>query len=470
MPKKDDQRTLTREGLQAIRIELATVYTQMQRPMVVLSSTGKDSSATVQVVLEMLLSLPPERRTQPVYIVSGDVGGGEMPQVRKRIYRTRDLINGFAAEHNLPVEAHVARPLLRNMFWVCLIGRGYAAPTARFAWCQIRLKIDPISRLVREEIIARHGTVVQVLGKRFSESSRRAQSMRKHAVPDSSFDFEYSPEFPGSVQYSPFRWATTKDIWWYLTTYPNPISALYNLQLKALYQEADNNKECPVTNDGTQPTCGGSRFGCFHCTVSKNSSLHSLVESPQYEWMWPLAEVHAYLQMTTDPAVKLIYREPKYTPSGRIKPLTRDPSRPTPGKYKLPVRRTILEMLLKAQEQCREEGPDPNLELISLDEIRAIRYLWLSAEAENRLREAANGPVSQKLLDVRVPAMIEQWYDHPELAPDDHARAIVERVLGLDIGPWSPDDARLLDKPAERHQSKARQMVMDLFGEQEVAA
>ena len=128
-----------------------------------------------------------------------------------------------------------------------------------------------------------------------------------------------------------------------------------------------------------------------------------------------------------------VYRDPKVGPNGQITMLTRDPHTPTPGKYKLAVRLRLLEMVLTAQTAMRRDGPYPGLTLLRPEDIRAIRHLW------------------------------RQHPDYPQDGSDP-ARAIVQRAAGIDIGPWSPNDARLLDLPPRQEVGQeAEQLVLSIF-------
>ena len=52
--------------------EIKYVYKSDERPWVIGYSGGKDSTAVVELVYKMLLSLPNEQRKKNVYIVSSD--------------------------------------------------------------------------------------------------------------------------------------------------------------------------------------------------------------------------------------------------------------------------------------------------------------------------------------------------------------------------------------------------------------
>ena len=53
-------------------------------------------------------------------------------------------------ENKLPIIPHRLVPEVTNTFWVNLIGRGYPYPRRDFRWCTDRMKIDPLTALLRK--------------------------------------------------------------------------------------------------------------------------------------------------------------------------------------------------------------------------------------------------------------------------------------------------------------------------------
>ena len=182
-----------------------------------------------------------------------------------------------------------------------------------------------------------------------------------------------------------------------------------------MYKQDAEGGECPLVIDKSQPACGSGRFGCWHCSVTEtNRSLYAFVDDN--DWAWPLVEIYEYLANTTVPANKAEYRDPKILPNGSIKMLDRDPVTAMPGKYKFAIRKLLLEMMLRAQRDMRRDGPDSNITLLRVDDLRAIRHLWM------------------------------QHNDYPHDGSDP-AREIAV-AFGIDLSDYHADDARLLDLPA----------------------
>ena len=122
------------EHLQLSREDILEIYQADARPWVIGYSGGKDSTAVVRLVFEALSSLPSEKRTKPVFVVSSDTLV-ETPMVVTIIGDSLDKMGRAALELGLPINvAPPVTPKSDDTFWVNLIGRGYPAPTRQFRW------------------------------------------------------------------------------------------------------------------------------------------------------------------------------------------------------------------------------------------------------------------------------------------------------------------------------------------------
>src|SRR5437660_12865479 len=93
--------TLGGATLEELRRELILVYLADQRPWVIGYSGGKDSTAVLRLVYEALLSLPVEKRTKPVFVVSSDTLV-ETPIVVGLIGETLAKVQAAALRDRLP--------------------------------------------------------------------------------------------------------------------------------------------------------------------------------------------------------------------------------------------------------------------------------------------------------------------------------------------------------------------------------
>ena len=355
--------------------EINDLYKADRRPWVIGFSGGKDSTVALQLVWEALRRLPESERAKPVHVISSDTLV-ESPVITAYIGGILAKINAAAKQQAMPFTAEMVYPLLGDTFWVNMIGRGYPAPYRRFRWCTDRLKIQPANRFI-EEKVTRYGEVIIVLGVRRAESATRAQVMSLHRKTGELLSRHSS--LRSAWVYAPIEHFTTDDVWSYLLSVKSPWGA-DNRQLLTMYRNAQAG-ECPLVVDTTTPSCGNSRFGCWTCTVvERDKSMEAIIDSGE-SWMEPLLELRDRLAATRDPESKHEYREVRRR-NGRIQQWGENDDKIVWGPYKLDVRRDILRHLLEAQEKVRQTGPDPNLELISQDQLHEIRRIWRVDEGD----------------------------------------------------------------------------------------
>ena len=355
-----------RRALSDIYDEIRKVYLNDNRPWILGFSGGKDSTCMVQLVWRALSELSQEKLQKNIYIVSSDTLV-ESPQIVDRITGSLEKIDKAAKKSHIPISTNLLRPPISDTFWVRVLGLGYPAPTVMFRWCTDMLKIANADRFIKERV-SEYGEVIVLLGTRKSESTTRQQTMNLLEIENSVLS--HHKKFAQTYVYTPLVDFETDDVWKYLLQNKNPWGDS-NRDLLALYQDA-NASECPLVVDTSTPSCGGGRFGCWTCTVvDKQKSLDSMIENGQ-EWMEPLAELRYELKKTQEPEmwpkIRQITRR-----NGRVD-LKNDGSDYTPGPYTLEFRKEYLEKLLRGQLKVREH--DPDMTLISDDEIHEIQRIW----------------------------------------------------------------------------------------------
>ena len=376
------------------------VYMADKRPWVIGYSGGKDSSAVMTLVYFALLGLKPEDRHKPVFVVASDTLV-ETPMVVDHVDKSLKLIEEGARREGLPITSHKVVPKSNNTFWANLLGKGYPAPTRNFRWCTERMKIDPVSTFIKERV-SEYDEVIVVLGSRSQESASRAQVIKKHKIDGS--DLAVHTTLNNAFIYTPIDTWSVDDVWkilrlchlkteetpygtknkWldkYDLEWENPWGGK-NLVLWNLYKDSSGQGECPLVIDETTPSCGNSRFGCWTCTVvTKDRAMESLIQNGE-QWMLPLLKYRNILSRSTSPKLKKKYRN-HIRRDGRLafKTLKEDKERVltddyTTGPYLLKYRKHAMRLLLNIQKQFNEQGRD--VELITVDELHAVRHEWLN--------------------------------------------------------------------------------------------
>jgi len=347
--------------------EIRDVYRRYPQPWVIGYSGGKDSTAVLQLVWHAIEELPPDQRQKPIFVIASDTGV-ENPVIASHIRHTLELVNRASDRNRLPFQARPVVPTVSDSFWVNLIGRGYPAPTSRFRWCTDRLKIKPIDRFI-EEKVSQYGEVILVLGLRESESATRKQLMSTYQVEDHLLRRHAS--MPGAYIYAPLAEFSASDVWRYLQDVPSPWGS-DNDDLATLYNRA-NAEERPMVIDTSTPPTGRNRFGCWVCTLTEqDASMEALIETGE-AWMRPLLKFREWLNRTTVPENKREYRDIRGR-DGRV--ILKKDGTPAARTYKLKYSKYMLERVLQIQQDVRQEGPDPNLVLISEHELFEVRRIW----------------------------------------------------------------------------------------------
>lgn len=362
--------------LRTIRGEIRAEYLSPHaKPWIIGFSGGKDSTLLTHLVVETLLSVAPDQRTRPVFLVCNDTLV-ESPVFHSFVDKMLARIEENVGALNVPVQVIRTHPLPEESFWVNLLGRGYPAPNRSFRWCTDRMKIRPTSRFIREQV--NHcGEAILLLGVRSAESAMRAGSVARHAQKAIGRLSPHS-DHKGVWIFSPIKNLSTEDVWMTLLTERPAWGGTYR-DVITLYRNALGG-ECPfvVSNDDA-PSCGSNslRFGCWTCTVvEKDSSIESLIAAG-HDDLLPLADFRKRLKAVSE------------DPECRSK--VRRNGQPGLGPLTYDARGLLLDELLTLSDET-------GLPLISDLEVRLIREQWAVDKSENACRELEQMATTQEKL------------------------------------------------------------------------
>lgn len=363
---------LTKENIRRVIDTIKGLYQEDMIPWICGYSGGKDSTAVVQLVWTALSELPKEQRKKKVYVISTDTLV-ESPVVALWATDSLTKMRKAAEREGLPIFPNRLTPQTNNTFWVNLIGRGYPYPRKDFRWCTDRMKIDPSNRFIKK-ILDAESEAILVLGSRKAESAARKSVMegyekkryREHLSPNGSF--------PNSYVFTPIENWTNDNVWQFLVQYANPWGHS-NKDLLSMYSGASADGECPLVIDTSTPSCGNSRFGCWVCTmVTEDKSMAAMIQNDEEKaWMLPLLDFRNEIagDWATDRKRRDFRRR-----DGR---LTLHNNNLVHGPYTKETRTYFLRRLLQVEKIVHEIGPASikNVPLITPDELRLIRQIWL---------------------------------------------------------------------------------------------
>jgi len=428
------------------------------KPWIVAFSGGKDSTLLLRLVWEALIELDRRQWQRTISVVCNDTLV-ENPEFQQVVAEELQLIRDSIAAADVPLSVAVTTPILDDSFWVNLIGRGYVAPNRQFRWCTDRLKIRPTNAYIESQV-SRHGEVIVLIGTRTAESDARARSVKRHAINRTGLSHH---RLPGAFAFAPLQDVEDEDVWTYLCGSPGPWSSNHS-RLASLYQRASepgNEVEEDILSMSLDSAPrGGSRFGCWVCTlVDEDRSMNRLVEAGA-AWMRPLRDFRNLLFSTID------RKSPLYQPSQHRMPVRRN-LQDGLGPYWPSFRQLLLDELLKAQREIQLFKP--GLNLVSEQELAAIQVVWdrdllFSASVEEQRVASGLGNTVRRDVDmVAGLSLLEQvcaQRGHPEhygliyqllqssrgrllVSKGNQARADIERVLREYVEPRMTDVYKL---------------------------
>lgn len=384
------------ESINDLILEIQEIYLADEIPWVVGYSGGKDSTATLQLVWIALQQLPSHRLHKQVHVISTDTLV-ENPIVGIWVTASLTTMEKAAKDQNLPIIPHLLKPETTESFWVNLLGKGYPSPRRKFRWCTLRLKIMPSNSFI-QGMIKSNGEAIVVLGTRKAESQARAKNMVMSEEKRTRDKLSPNESLANSLVYSPIEDWTNDDVWSFLLTSTNPWG-VKNHELFTLYQGATDGGECPFVTDINGPSCGGSRFGCWVCTmVDEDKSMGAMIENdPQKSWLTPLLEFRNELADKNDRHLRDFRRM-----TGAVTVFN---GRLIHGPYKQEVREGWLRKLLKIQKLIQRNAPNElkDFQLISTEELVEIRKIWIAKkhEIEDNLPRIYLEETEQELPDLQ---------------------------------------------------------------------
>ncbi len=254
-------------------------------------------------------------------------------------------------------------------------------------------------------VVNRYGNAILLLGTRKAESQVREGRINQqvaHRLDGTDLRGQLlrpNANLPNSLVYTPIEDWTNDDVWLYLMQVKNPWGH-DNKTLLTMYRGATEGGECPLVVDTSTPSCGGSRFGCWVCTVvDKDRSMEAMIENDAEKlWMTPLLDLRNELDQPDRD------RRDFRRLTGRVQ-LFHD--RTIPGPYTKQWRQHWLRRVLEAQQSARAEGPPEfrNLTLITPAELQEIRRIWVYEKGK---------------FDDSLPRIYQETTGEPFPTPADH--------------------------------------------------
>ncbi len=324
--------------MKRVKDRIKRIVQDTGRERVIVSySGGKDSTALLDICLEVV-----KEEGLKLLIVHSDTLV-ENPIVHEHAFLTLKKVKDYCSSEGIGCEVKIARPEVKYTYWVNTIGKGYPLPHHKFRWCQDKLKIKPVKKLMAEL------DGVMFVATRISESPDRKRSMSSRLK--ENFEIERN----GVAVFAPMYDVSEEEIWEFLSTRKPPYDTSYERVIE-IYKEARG--ECPLIPDNGKAVSGcGMRFGCWVCTlVREDRTLKNQIKNHP-----ALKELYDFRKFLIGFYEDIQNRSP-YRRNGK-------PAKNGKGVLKVSARKALLNELLKLQERIGQQ-------IISDEELLEVEKIW----------------------------------------------------------------------------------------------
>lgn len=338
-------------------------------------SSGKDSSALVNLLFNAAINVMAAGHKCPPIFVSHSDTGVESPVVRALADGELKKMRAFADRHAIPLEIRVSRPTLSAGFATRIIG-GRALPSfpQSTADCSRSWKIEPAQRTLSNLVKHRAKdapAVVTMVGTRSAESAARA--INTAARKETAHAIWYSDT--GAARLSPILDWESSDVWEYLALaaageYPSYSDFADTMEF---YSDAGASS-CVIVADmrsaATSKPCG-ARSGCWACvkTSADHSVENMIAQNPgKYPYLVPLLELRGFISATQWDWGRRNFLSRTITPEGRMKVGA--------DQYSPKMVEDLLYYTLSAQDRANELGAPARVQPVGVRELLAIDWYW----------------------------------------------------------------------------------------------
>jgi DNA sulfur modification protein DndC len=335
-------------------------YGALYKHWAIAFSGGKDSSATVTLVLHLIETgrIPKPESLTVLYA-----------DTRQELPPLHAAALGIIEElRNRGIDTRIVLPELDHRYFVYMLGRGVPPPSNTFRWCTPKLKVMSMEREL-EKVRQKYGEKLLMLtGVRIGESAARDQRIAISCTKDGGECgqgwFQQSSSQAVADTLAPILHWRICHVWDWLM-FEAPALGFPTEEIAAVYG---------MTNEGTESEEPLSlRTGCIGCPlVQEDRALEAVISEPQWAYLAPLRKLRPLYREIKKPQ----YRHRKHGEVKKDGSLAAKQNRL--GPITLESRRWMLEQVLAIQEEvnqgARRENR-PTISLINDEELARIEEL-----------------------------------------------------------------------------------------------
>jgi DNA sulfur modification protein DndC len=276
-------------------------YATNHRHWSVAFSGGKDSSATLAVIL-YLIETGQIPKPETLTVLYADTGLEMLP-----LHHTAMQI--LAEVERRGFRVRIVRPKLDKRFFVYMFGRGVPPPSNVFRWCTGALKIEPMMLALKELREQTGEKFLSMIGVRIGESAARDQRIAiacgKDAECGQGYYQETTPASVADVMAPIVHWRVCH-VWDLLQGF-GPDHGLPTGPIASIYGQ------------GTELEEASARTGCTECNLaSRDIALDRILRLPEWAYLQPLKRLKPLYAELKKPARRLRKTDPEYNAEGKL--------------------------------------------------------------------------------------------------------------------------------------------------------
>lgn len=342
----------------ALSIESLQHYGSFYRHWAIAFSGGKDSSATVTLVVHLIETgqIP---RPESLTILYADTRQELPPLHLAAMGILKELEQrGF--------DTRVVLPDLDYRYFVYMLGRGVPPPSNTFRWCTPKLKVMSMERELEKLREERGEKFLMLTGVRIGESAARDQRIAMSCTKDGGECgqgwFQQSSSGAIADTLAPIVHWRVCHVWDWLLQADLELG-FPTFEIAKVYSQD--------VSDGEEPM--NARTGCIGCPlVQKDAALDRVVAQPEWAYLAPLQKLRPLYWEIKKPQ----YRLRKHGEVNKNGTLAAKQNRL--GPLTLEARRWMLEQVLEIQAEVNAMAQrlgKPSLSLINDEELARIEEL-----------------------------------------------------------------------------------------------
>lgn len=277
------------------------IYANTHRHWSIAFSGGKDSSATLAIIIYLIESGQIEK-PKTLTVLYADTGLEMLP-----LHYTAMQILDEVSRRGYNVR--IVRPRLDKRFFVYMFGRGVPPPSNTFRWCTGALKIEPMMVALKQLRAETGEKILSMIGVRIGESAARDQRIAiacgKDAECGQGYYQETTPASVADVMAPIIHWRVCH-VWDLLMGF-GPAHGLPTSQISKIY------------GMGTDLEEAAARTGCVECNLaSRDVALDRILRMDEWKYLTPLKGLRQIYAELRKPYRRLRKSTAEYRATGAL--------------------------------------------------------------------------------------------------------------------------------------------------------